>query len=108
MSARSVVGGLVERCVECFGRLVAPAAHEVGRGPLLGKRVRLAGPEVDRLGVASLARGRAQRRGQVMEMGISGRTIRMIGEKAIDDPAPAAACERPRRAVGLEPSSADR
>ena len=64
---------------------------------LLGQRVRLPGPQVEAVGVALLARGRAQRRGQVVDLGVGARGVgRVLAQEAVDDAARGAAGERAR------------
>ena len=45
-------------------------AHDLRRRRLARQRVRLAGPQVQQLGVAALARRRAQRRREVVDVGV--------------------------------------
>ena len=66
-------------------------------GDRLGQRVRLAGPEVEPVGVAALARRPAQRRRDVVDVGVAERRVGgVLALEAVDDAARGAAGERAR------------
>jgi hypothetical protein len=55
------------------------------RGLVSRKRVRLPGPEIDLLGVTSLTREPADRRGRVVDLGVGDRRARVLAQEAIAD-----------------------
>ena len=74
------------------------------RRALLGQAVRLTGPQVDQVGVAGAATVGAQRRGQVVDLGIGARSgVAVLAVPAVDDApgqAPAEGAGQHRGAVG--------
>src|SRR3954451_11242627 len=77
--------------------------REHARGLLRRERVRLPGPQVQALRVAALARGRTQRRGDVVDVRVGARRLLgVLAHEAVDDPARGATAERAReRGRGL-------
>ena len=74
-------------------------ADQLARRQRLGQRVRLAGPEVEAVGVAALAGRGAQRRRDVVDVGVAERrAVGVLALEAVDDPARGAAGERARQA----------
>src|SRR5438270_4103693 len=70
-----------------FAGISVDLAHDVARGPRLRELVRLPGPQVEGVGVIALARGGAQRAGDVMDLGIGeGRTLTVLEQEAVDHP----------------------
>ena len=81
--------------VQRGARVGRQAAGQLGGVELLGEAVGLAGPQVDGVGVAVGARLRAQRRGEVVDLGVGARSDRaVLALEAVDDPAREAAGER--------------
>ncbi len=98
LSARARRARLIGQPAQPLAGVGGQRAHQLAGRALDGQRVGLAGPQVDRLAVAGLARGGAQRRGHVVDLGIRAGRVGMRALEAVDDPARGAAGERPRQA----------
>lgn len=73
------------------------SAARVPSRRVLGKRERLTGPKVDHLRIARFSSRSTKRRGQVVDVRISGRSLKVVvTKKTIDDAARTAAGEGPR------------
>src|SRR3954469_10700915 len=70
-------------------------ARDLGGGPGLRERVRLAGPEVEALGVAGLERLGAELRRRVVDLGIGDRRVGVLVHEAVADAAGGAPPEPP-------------
>ena len=87
------------------GLLRAEPRDDLRGGEVLRQRVRLAGPQVDQLRVAGLARGGAHRRGDVVDLRVGERRVGVRVHEAVADAAREPAAERARergRRVGGE------
>ena len=87
------------RGLEALARLGRQRGDDLGRRRLAGELVGLARPQVDHVGVAGRAAGGAQRRGDVVDLGIGERRVGgVLAQEAVDDAARLAAGEGARQA----------
>src|SRR5690349_857566 len=99
MGARTLLGG-----AKSAARVGSELSYELAGRLGLREPVGLTGPEVEAVGVPRLACVGAQRRGDVVHVGIAERRVRVLLHEPVGDAAPRAAGERARergRGVGL-------